>query len=171
MGELLLTQDTQALCSWRRVGLCSTRCTATSPWSAGSCNLHSCTSDFFHALREIIKRTNVCWVFPPWCLSYDYLQLPQIYCAYRGIDPESNTNPHGLAEYNRWFKYTVLWSCHSPAQDHYKNDDLTFQAFHNLEKSFFFFCLVFLVTWCVSRDDNERVISHRQYIVTDKERH
>ena len=62
MVELLLTQDTRALCSWRREGLCSTRCTATWPWSAGSCNLRSCTADFFHALREKAKQTNPRWV-------------------------------------------------------------------------------------------------------------
>lgn len=49
-NKTLLTQDIQALCSWRRAGPCSTRCTATWPWSAGSCNLHSCTGGFFHAL-------------------------------------------------------------------------------------------------------------------------
>lgn len=57
VGELLLTQDILALCSWKKVSLCSTHCTATWPWSVGSCNPHSCTNDFFHVLikscREI----------------------------------------------------------------------------------------------------------------------
>ena len=59
-GELLLTQDILALGSWRRAGLCSTRCTATSPWSAGSCNRRSCTSDFSHVLRGKMKWKNAC---------------------------------------------------------------------------------------------------------------
>jgi len=51
--EMPLTQDIQALGSWRKAGLCSIHCKATLLWSAGSCNRHSCTGGSFHALKTV----------------------------------------------------------------------------------------------------------------------
>lgn len=48
-----LTQGIQALCFWKREGLCSIHCTTTWLWNVGSCSLHSCTSDFSHVLFKI----------------------------------------------------------------------------------------------------------------------